>query len=210
MSRVLAIALAGLVVVGAVLGIAAVREGNEPRLAATAAVAGLAPAERAPATTRPTTTDARVERSPRRRGGPDPSTCPATRRGAVLDRETQRAWLCRRGEVIDAFPVTTAIIQPDPGTYAVYAKERQSTSDFGGRPTQLDYFVAFTYGKVTGARIAFHALPRYFDGTLAQPPESVGRLELRGVSAGCIRVRPDDAVTIWDFLAVGDEVRVIS
>ena len=70
--------------------------------------------------------------------------------------------------------------------------------------------MAFTRGKYEGARIGFHAVPRYSDGTLAQPPESVGTAELFGDSAGCIRLRAEDAVAVWDFLAVGHQVHVIS
>ena len=33
---------------------------------------------------------------------------------------------------------------------------------------------------------------------------------LHGDSSGCIRVLPDDAVAIWDWLDIGDEVIVIT
>ena len=58
--------------------------------------------------------------------------------------------------------------------------------------------------------MAFHAVPRYRDGTLAQPLESVGTQARFGDSSGCIRVRPVDSVAIWDHLAVGDQVHVVS
>ena len=48
------------------------------------------------------------------------------------------------------------------------------------------------------------------NGELVQPLESVGELARRGESAGCLRVLPDDAVRVWDWLAVGDDVRVIN
>lgn len=136
--------------------------------------------------------------------------CPSTSHGAVIDRANQMAWLCVDGAVQVTFPITSAISQPDPGTYDVYAKDMQTTSSFGNGDSTLDRFVAFTNGKYTGARIAFHAIPRFADGTLAQSIESVGAPEHFGDSAGCIRVRPDDAVMIWDFLSIGDEVRVVS
>ena len=60
------------------------------------------------------------------------------------------------------------------------------------------------------ARVAFHAVPRYSDDTLAQPLESVGTQARFGDSSGCIRVRPADSVAIWDHLAIGDQVAVIS
>jgi lipoprotein-anchoring transpeptidase ErfK/SrfK len=141
---------------------------------------------------------------------PDPATCPATAHGAVVDRELQRGWLCENGAITYVFPITTAISQPDPGEYPVYARDEQTRSRFGERPSTLDRFVAFTRGKYSGARIAFHAIPRFDDGTLAQPPEAIGALAWRGESAGCIRVLPDDAVRIWDWLQLDDVVHVVN
>jgi hypothetical protein len=141
---------------------------------------------------------------------PDPATCPASAHGAVVDRDHQRGWLCEAGAITYVFPITTAISQPDPGEYPVFAKDEQTRSGFGEQPSTLDKFVAFTRGKYSGARIAFHAIPRYDDGTLAQPPEAIGALHWRGESAGCIRVLPDDAVLIWDWLQLDDIVHVIS
>ena len=37
---------------------------------------------------------------------------------------------------------------------------------------------------------------------------SAGLPTRRGESAGCIRVLPDDAVAVWDWLAIGDTVIV--
>ncbi len=144
------------------------------------------------------------------KAGADDYACPATPHGAVIDRARQRGWLCAGGRVVRRMPITTATNQPDPGTYAVYAEDLVTTSTFGGRSSTLDRFVAFTHGKYTGARIGFHAIPRYGDGTLAQPSESVGALERFGESSGCIRLRPEDAVAVWDHLGVGDEVRVLT
>ena len=58
--------------------------------------------------------------------------------------------------------------------------------------------------------MAFHSLPRLANGTWVQPPESVGAPERRGDSSGCIRVLPDDALVIWDWLQIGDEVHVVN
>jgi hypothetical protein len=141
---------------------------------------------------------------------PDPASCPATSHGAVVDRANQRAWLCTDGAVVRVMAITSARSQPDPGVYAVYAEDMQTTSYYGERPSTLDRFVAFTYGEEEGARVAFHAVPRYRDDTLAQPLDSVGTQARFGDSSGCIRVRPADSVAIWDHLAVGDEVHVVS
>jgi hypothetical protein len=129
----------------------------------------------------------------------------------VVDRARQRAWLCdgpyRAG---DELRVTTAVSQPKPGTYPVYAKVARTTSTFGGHLSYLDRFVAFTRGLRTGARIAFHAVPHDAEGEPFQNLATVGQLGQQGESSGCIRVLPDDAVKVWDWLSVGDPVVVIS
>lgn len=136
--------------------------------------------------------------------------CPSTAHGAIVDRASQRAWLCGDGAIVTALPITSAWSMPDPGTYPVYAKDLKATSTFGGHFSRMTHFVAFTYGRRTGARIAFHSVPTLGDGTFVQTLDSVGQLDLRGESSGCIRVLPDDAVRIWDWLSIGDEVHVIS
>jgi hypothetical protein len=139
------------------------------------------------------------------------SFCPAGAHAAVVDRERQRAWLCDAGTAVYEFPFTGAISQPDPGTYPVYAKDLNSSSSGKAGVSTMTHFVAFTYGKFRGARIAFHSLPIWQrTGEWVQPLESVGDLDRRGESAGCLRVLPDDAVRVWDWLAEGDEVRVIN
>ena len=106
--------------------------------------------------------------------------------------------------------MTSAWIQPDPGDYAVYAKDMNSSSRFTGKYSTMTHFVAFTYGKIRGARIAFHSMPVYPDGSFVQPLETLGAADQRGNSAGCIRVSPADAELIWAWLEIGDVVRVIS
>lgn len=137
--------------------------------------------------------------------------CPVTAHGAAVDRERQRAWLCDRGIAVYEFAFTGAISQPDPGTYAVYARDMRSSSTSSAGRSDMTHFVAFTHGKFRGARIAFHSVPTWHsDGTLVQPLDSVGDPARRGESAGCLRVLPDDAVRVWDWLAVGDEVHVVN
>jgi hypothetical protein len=136
--------------------------------------------------------------------------CSETGHSAVVDRFTQRAWLCDNGQIAAQFAMTSAVSQPDPGVFAVYAKDMESSSSIRGRTSTMTHFVAFTYGENRGARIAFHSIPKYSNGSYVQPLESVGTPELFGDSAGCIRLLPDDAVKVWDWLAVGDQVNVIS
>ena len=141
---------------------------------------------------------------------PDPSTCPNQGRAAVIDRFNQRNWLCTDGEIESVMPMSSAVTQPDPGTYEVYAKDLEASSTLTGAYSTMTHFVAFTYGKYQGARIAFHSIPEYPGGGYVQPLDSVGTEELFGDSSGCIRVLPADAERIWDWLDVGDEVIVVT
>lgn len=131
-------------------------------------------------------------------------------RSVVVDRDRQRSWFCEGTEVTHVFPVTTARSQPDPGVYEVYAKDMHTSSTFGGGYSTMTHFVAFTRGKFQGARVAFHSVPVYRDGSWVQPLESVGSPDRFGDSSGCIRALPADAEAIWDWLDVGDLVRVIT
>ena len=141
---------------------------------------------------------------------PDPATCPSAGRSAVVDRFNQRAWLCEQGDITEIMPITSAISQPDPGTYEVYAKDMNASSNLTGQYSTMTHFVAFTYGKYQGARIAFHSIPQYPNGEYVQPLDSVGTQDLFGDSSGCIRVLPDDAELIWSWLDIGDTVTVVT
>ena len=141
---------------------------------------------------------------------PDPDTCPDSGRSAVVDRFNQRSWLCEQGEITELMPITSAISQPDPGTYQVYAKDLDASSNLTGEYSTMTHFVAFTYGKYQGARIAFHSIPKYPSGEYVQPLDSVGTQELFGESSGCIRVLPEHAEMIWNWLDIGDTVKVIT
>jgi len=141
---------------------------------------------------------------------PDPRSCDGVERGVVVDRATQRGWFCVDSEVETHFVLTSSDLQPDPGDYAVYAKDLKAWSWEFGPPSTMTHFVAFTRGKFQGARVAFHSVPKYSDGSWAQPLDSVGTLERFGDSSGCIRLLPEDAVALWDFLDIGGTVRVIS
>lgn len=141
---------------------------------------------------------------------PDPATCKAEGRSAVVDRDRQLAWLCTDGAIDEVMVMTSARTQPDPGEYEVYAKDMDAWSNLSGRKSTMTHFVAFTYGKYQGARIALHSMPKYEDGSWIQPLDTLGDPEWHGDSAGCIRVHPDDAAVVWDHLVVGDTVIVIS
>ncbi len=145
--------------------------------------------------------------------GPLPATnadCPDTPHGAIVDRANQRGALCADGVITYQFPITTAMSQPDPGTYPVYARDLNASSTLTGQYSTMTHFVAFTKGKYKGARIAFHSVPKYSNGEYIQPLDSVGTAAMHGESSGCIRVLYEDSVKIWDWLSIKDEVHVIS
>ena len=131
-------------------------------------------------------------------------------RSVVIDRDRQRSWFCEGAEAVRVFPVTTARSQPDPGVYEVYAKDMHTSSTFGGAYSTMTHFVAFTHGKFQGARVAFHSVPVYPGGAWVQPLDTVGSLDRHGDSSGCIRALPADAEAIWDWLDIGDVVRVVT
>jgi peptidoglycan hydrolase-like protein with peptidoglycan-binding domain len=141
---------------------------------------------------------------------PDSDTCPDQGRAAMIDRFNQRAWLCDDGSVAEVMPMTSALSQPDPGSYEVYAKELVGSSTIGGDYSEMTHFVAFSHGRNQGARIAFHSVPTHPGGAFVQPLESVGSAEFHGASAGCIRVLPADAELIWSWLDIGDAVTVVT
>ena len=136
--------------------------------------------------------------------------CADSGHSAVIDRDNQRAWLCNDNHVTEKFVMTSANSQPDVGTYKVYAKDLNAASTLTGKYSTMTHFVAFTKGKYRGARIAFHSIPKYSNGEYIQSLESVGTAEMHGASSGCIRVLPDDSVKIWNWLATGDPVTVVS
>jgi hypothetical protein len=141
---------------------------------------------------------------------PDPQSCEGLDHGVVVDRAVQRGWYCVEQQVFSHFVLTSSDLQPDPGDYSVYAKDIRAWSWEFGPPSTMTHFVAFTRGKFKGARIAFHSVPKYSDGSWAQPLESVGTMEHFGDSSGCIRLLPQDAAEVWDFLELGGTVRVLT
>jgi peptidoglycan hydrolase-like protein with peptidoglycan-binding domain len=136
--------------------------------------------------------------------------CPEKGNAAIIDRDGQRGWLCADGVLGPEFPLSSAWSQPDPGTYEVYDKDLEASSNLNGQYSTMTHFVAFSKGKFRGARIAFHSVPKFANGEYVQSLDSIGDPAMRGLSAGCLRVLPDDAVRIWEFLEVGDRVKVIS
>lgn len=105
---------------------------------------------------------------------------------ACVELSSRRSWLLEDGEIIRGpVPVMTGD-RDDPtpvGTFHVQWKAEQYTSR--EYLTQMPYSVFFADGG-----IAFHE----------------GRQDT--YSAGCVKLRHDDAVAWFDYLQVGDEVQI--
>jgi len=207
-SKVLSVAV--ITVVGLIGGVTLLDRQADSRTTTVATAPAVAESTLVPATTVVPAVTVAATTPPTTIPAPPDAGCAATGPSAALDRDQQRAWLCLNGYITTQFPMSTAWSMPDPGVYQVYAKDRVTTSTFGGHLSTLNHFVAFSYGKNTGARVAFHAVPILQDGSLMQPLDSVGDLRRRGESSGCIRVVPDIAVLIWDTLSIGDTVTVLN
>lgn len=136
-------------------------------------------------------------------GDPELPGCPDAERAAVVDKAAQRFWLCEHGAPItDARPMTSASEAyglPPVGTHKVFARNAVATGLHGER---LERFVAF-YTTPRGNRIAFHQF-------VNQDEHTVGDLDQRGDSSGCLRVTTDDSWLVWNFLEIGDPVVVIT
>ena len=142
---------------------------------------------------------------------PDPATCPATLRGAVVDRQAQRAWLCEVGAIVRVMPITSAGDQPDPGD--LRGLRRGPVDDVVLRAGSRARSTTSWRSRAASTRApASASTPCPATATARSPSRSRASAapELFGASSGCIRLRPEDAAAVYDFLAVGHQVHVIS
>jgi lipoprotein-anchoring transpeptidase ErfK/SrfK len=133
---------------------------------------------------------------------PPPARSGSGRR-VVFDMSAQQVWLVRDGgSVLDTYPVSGSTTDNlKPGRYAVYSRSERATSyDYA---STMRWMVRFTEGA--RAAIGFHSIPRDLAG---EPLQTVGQLGTPQ-SHGCIRQRPRDAKTLWDFAALGTRVVVV-
>jgi lipoprotein-anchoring transpeptidase ErfK/SrfK len=174
---------------------------------------GLAPAEKAPDRTHhhrthqeaddgagPPVDQGAVKRADQQ--APPPAHSGSGRR-VVFDVSAQHVWLVRgAGSVLDSYPVSGSTTNNlKPGRYAVYSRSAHATSyDYA---STMRWMVRFTEGA--RAAIGFHSIPRDLSG---EPVQTVGQLGTPQ-SHGCIRQRPRDAKTLWDFAPLGTRVVVV-
>ena len=144
-----------------------------------------------------------VSKVPPGPGTIDLPDCAAAGRSAVVDKAAQRFWLCEDGAAItDRLRVTTAFASyglPPVGSYTLFDRDVVGYSRDGEK---LHRVVTF-YTTDRGNRIGFH---QYVN----QDPATIGGMNQRGASDGCLRVNTYDSWTVWDFLRVGDRVIVIT
>jgi hypothetical protein len=141
---------------------------------------------------------------PQPTGDPALPGCPeGADRAAVVDKAAQRFWLCAHGLASTGqLRMTSGSAEyglPPVGTYEVFARDSVA---WGLHGEQLNRFVAF-YTTGRGNRIAFHEY-------VNQTEDSIGELDMRGDSSGCLRVSTADSWLVWDFLRIGDPVVVIT
>jgi hypothetical protein len=106
------------------------------------------------------------------------------------------------GVVVRDYPVTGRVGRPKSGVYHVYSKSTVAINP--GEKLRFEYMVRFAVG-ITGARIGFHTIPRYYDGVPIQKESQLGRAIGAG---GCVRQSRADAVWLYRWSRVGDTVVV--
>ncbi len=124
-------------------------------------------------------------------------------RRIVYSERAAHLWVVDAGgAVIRDYPVTGRVGRPKPGVYHVYSKSTVAINP--GEKLRFEYMVRFAVG-ITGARIGFHTIPRYYDGVPIQKESQLGRAIGAG---GCVRQSRADAVWLYAWSRVGDTVVV--
>jgi len=127
-----------------------------------------------------------------------------TGRRIVYAERAAHLWLVGAdGQVLRDYKVTGRVDRPKPGIYHVYSKSPTAVNP--GERLTFDLMVRFAYG-VTGARIGFHTIPRYYDGRPIQAEKDLGRAIGMG---GCVRQSRVDAQWLYAWSRVGDTVVVV-
>ena len=122
---------------------------------------------------------------------------PSARRpptASIVDRATQRAWLCGDGAVVGGDAESRRRGRcPIPAPIRCTPRTSTATSTLGGHDSRMTHFVAFSYGERTGARVAFHSVPTFPTGRSSSrstpSASSVCAVRRAGASASCRRTR---------------------
>lgn len=115
----------------------------------------------------------------------------------------QRVWLVEGdGSIATSYLVSGRRGMPRSGTYKVFSKSRFARAAKGG--VTMEYMTRFARGRRLA--IGFHSIPVDRRRRPLQSESELGQFR----SAGCVRQRMSDAITLWNFAPVGTKVVVTS
>ena len=121
-------------------------------------------------------------------------------RRVVFSEDRQRVWLVGDdGQVLRTYLASgSAYDNLFPGTYSVFSRTEQ-TYAFDGSGS-MKYFVGFTRGR--NAVIGFHDIPLDNSGQPVQTLDQLGT----PLSHGCIRQERSDAIALWEFTPIAEQI----
>lgn len=126
---------------------------------------------------------------------------PGTGRRVVYSVPRQRVWIVgEQGKIAGSWLVSGRSGVPKAGRYEVFSRSRYTRS--GDGRYRMEYMVRFAHGRTLA--IGFHSIPVDGNGRPAQSEEELGTYQ----SAGCVRQKKSDALTMWNFAPVGTKVVV--
>ena len=123
-------------------------------------------------------------------------------RRAIYSKLEHRVWLVEAdGSVSHTFLASGRADRPKPGSYRVFSKSRHTTAGPDG--IRMEYMVRFAWG--TELAIGFHSIPIDKFGEAMQSEAQLGTFQ----SGGCVRLRDDQAKTLYAWAGIGTQVVII-
>jgi len=123
-------------------------------------------------------------------------------RRAIYSKLEHRVWLVEAdGSVSHTFLASGRADRPKPGSYRVFSKSRHTTAGHDG--IRMEYMVRFAWG--TELAIGFHSIPIDKFGEAMQSEAQLGTFQ----SGGCVRLRDDQAETLYAWAGIGTQVVII-
>ena len=123
-------------------------------------------------------------------------------RRAIYSKLEHRVWLVEAdGSVSHPFLASGRADRPKPGSYRVFSKSRHTTAGHDG--IRMEYMVRFAWG--TELAIGFHSIPIDKFGEAMQSEAQLGTFQ----SGGCVRLRDDQAKTLYAWAGIGTQVVII-
>ena len=123
-------------------------------------------------------------------------------RRAIYSKIEHRVWLVEADESVShTFLASGRADRPIPGSYKVFSKSRHTVA--GHDDIRMEYMVRFAWG--TELAIGFHSIPIDRFGEAMQTEAQLGTFQ----SGGCVRLRHDQAETLYAWAQVGTQVVII-